>query len=58
MRPSKPKDTAAERRKNESIERDIDSRRKAYVQKQIVEAVKTKGGWPRDYASMMETKSN
>lgn len=29
----KPKDTAAERRKNESIEKDIEKRRKAYIQK-------------------------
>ena len=45
------------RRQNESIEKDIEKRRAAYVQKQIVEQVKSKGGWPRDYAKLAEKKS-
>jgi len=50
----KRSESAAQKRVQQSIERDIEARRKAYVQKQIADAVKEKGGWPRDYANMLE----
>jgi hypothetical protein len=41
-----------ERRRQEAAAKDVEKRRAAYVQKQINDQVKEKGGWPRDYANL------